>query len=89
MRGVAVTGAFKKDLKRMIKRGCNEEALFEVVELLRKNQKLPTRNRDHWLKGNYIGRRECHIRPDWLLIYKLEEGFVILERTRTHTDLFD
>lgn len=89
MRGVAVTGAFKKDLKRMIKRGCNEEELFEVVELLRKNQELPPRNRDHWLKGNYIGRRECHIRPDWLLIYRLEEGFIILERTGTHTDLFD
>jgi mRNA interferase YafQ len=51
-------------------------------------EKLPTKNRDHVLKGNYNNRRECHIEPDWLLIYKRDTTLIIFERTGTHSDLF-
>ena len=51
-------------------------------------EKLPLKNRDHLLTGNYANRRECHIEPDWLLIYKLESDCIIFERTGTHSDLF-
>lgn len=59
-----------------------------VIELIVSEAPLPPRLRDHALVGNYGGRRECHIEPDWLLIYKLEDKSVTFERTETHSDLF-
>lgn len=82
------TNAFKKDLKLSQKRGKNIEKLKEVIYFLVEEKVLPTTYKDHMLIGNYVGRRECHLEPNWLLIYKKEEDFLILERLGTHSDLF-
>ena len=81
---------FKKDYKKMVKRGCNPALLEEVVELLRQQIPLPPKNRDHELSGNYVGYRECHLSPDWLLVYRVDKGelILVLARTGTHSDLF-
>jgi len=81
---------FKKDYKRMLKRGCREEDFLTVLNYLVTCQKLPSKYRDHELVGNYKGFRECHINPDWLLIYEIREDTLILllSRTGTHSDLF-
>ena len=81
---------FKKDYKKMVKRGCNPALLEEVVDLLRQQIPLPPKNRDHELSGNYVGYRECHLSPDWLLVYKVDKGelILVLARTGTHSDLF-
>ena len=82
--------SFKKDYKRIKKRGRNIEKLKHVIELLASGQKLDQKYRDHELTGNYKNFRECHIDPDWLLIYQIEneELILILSRTGTHSDLF-
>jgi mRNA interferase YafQ len=85
---VAQTRQFKKDVKRMRKRGKDLEKIKAVIELLVAEEPLPPKNRDHKLGGNWIGRRDCHIEPDWILIYKLTEDELLLERTGTHSDLF-
>lgn len=84
------TNQFKKDLKAIQKRGYNLNLLTEVIQLLADGQKLPEKNRDHNLSGNFAGCRECHIAPDWLLIYELSDSDLILylTRTGTHSDLF-
>lgn len=84
------TNQFKKDLKTVQKRGYNLNLLTEVIQLLADGQKLPEKNRDHSLSGNFAGCRECHIAPDWLLIYELSDSDLILylTRTGTHSDLF-
>lgn len=79
---------FKKDLKTCIKRGYNMELLEFVIDILRIPEKLPDKNKDHFLTGNYKGRKECHITPDWLLIYEIFENELYLDRTGTHSDLF-
>ena len=81
---------FKKDYKKMVKRGYNPALLEEVVELLRQQIPLPPKNRDHQLVGDYGGCRECHIAPDWLLVYEIDgaELILYLTRTGTHSDLF-
>ena len=81
---------FKKDYKAVKKRGFNTKLLEEVLELLCEEQTLPQKYHDHNLSGNYAGHRECHITPDWLLIYKIEHGELLLSLTRTgtHSDLF-
>ncbi len=83
------TSQFRKELKRSIRRGKDIEKLDNIVLQLRLERTLPSRNRDHALTGNYNGRRECHIEPDWLLIYKVEKEMLILERTGSHADLFE
>lgn len=83
------TRQFEKDLKRMEKRGKELQKIKEVMSLLIAEEQLAERYRDHTLIGNYKGRRECHIEPNWLLIYKLEEEGIIFERTGTHSDLFE
>ena len=90
MLDVYFTNRFKKDYKLMLKRGCKPALLESVVEQLRLRQPLPDKNRDHELIGDYAGFRECHIAPDWLLIYRVEEDALILTLTRTgtHSDLF-
>lgn len=84
------TGQFKKDLKTVKKRGYDLDLLAEVIQLLADGRKLPEKNRDHSLSGNFAGCRECHIAPDWLLIYELSDSDLILylTRTETHSDLF-
>ena len=82
---------FKKDYKRVIKRpGHKPELLTEVLRLLAAEEPLPAKYRDHALSGNYIGYRECHILPDWLLIYKIEDDTLtlVLTWTGSHSDLF-
>lgn len=81
---------FKKDLKRVAKRGYNIDLLEEVVNLLAAGEKLPAKYRDHELSGTYVSCRECHIQPDWLLIYSINnnELLLLLSRTGTHSDLF-
>lgn len=82
--------SFKKDVKRIKKRGLPLSELQSVVDMLARGVPLPDRYRDHALVGDYSGFRECHIRPDWLLIYRLNKGELILSLTRTgtHAELF-
>ena len=82
--------AFKKDYKRIVKRGYDMRLLEKVIELLANQKPLPEKNRDHHLSGDYAGCRECHITPDWLLIYEVadEELILYLTRTGSHSDLF-
>ena len=82
------TNAFAKDFKLATKRGKNLEKLKKIIELLAAKLALPIKHRDHSLIGNFIGRRECHIVADWLLIYKIDGDTIIFERTGTHSDLF-
>lgn len=81
---------FKKDYKRVMKQGKDPDVLFRVIDLLGREQPLPDQYRDHALSGNYTGHRECHLQPDWLLIYKQELDRLTLTLTRTgsHSDLF-
>ena len=89
MLDVVLSNRFKKDLKLAAKRGLDLAELETVVNRLAAQQPLPDKNRDHSLTGDYIGFRECHIRPDWLLVYRLEEDVLVLTLTRTgtHSDL--
>ncbi len=82
--------SFRKDYKRILKRGYNPKLLEEVITILCNEEALPAKYRDHALSGNYSGYRECHIAPDWLLIYKIDNGLLLLllSRTGTHSDLF-
>ncbi|MBE0451698.1 MAG: type II toxin-antitoxin system YafQ family toxin [Clostridia bacterium] len=84
------TTKFQKDLKRIQKRGYNLELLTEIIKIIANGEELPIKYRDHNLSGNYSMCRECHITPDWLLIYELTESDLILylTRTGTHSDLF-
>ena len=82
------SGRFKKDLKLCKKRGYDLQLLETAIDILRIPDQLPIQNKDHFLKGDYSGRRECHIAPDWLLIYEIYEDELYLERTGTHSDLF-
>lgn len=84
------TARFKKEYKLMLKRGLKSALLEEVVAMLRCRQQLPEKYRDHELSGEYAGFRECHIMPDWLLIYRVEEDRLMLTlfRTGSHSDLF-
>lgn len=83
-------GSFKKDFKKLVKRGYNMQLLEDTIRLLANREVLPPKYQDHKLIGNYVGFRECHIEPDWLLIYKVnnDELILTLTRTGTHSDLF-
>ena len=80
--------AFKKDVRLMQRRSKNIRKLQEIVCKLSLEEKLPAKNRNHQLIGKYTGLFECHIEPDWLLIYRITEDSLILVRTGTHSDLF-
>jgi mRNA interferase YafQ len=84
------SGRFKRDLKLMQKRGKDVAKLIEVMYLLAEQKLLEPRHRDHPLSGNWEGYRDCHIEPDWLLIYLtlLQENKIRFERTGSHSDLF-
>ena len=89
---VVFTGQFKKDYKLAVKRGCDPKELEEVITLLVNEQPLPEKYRDHALTNSrdYKDMRECHIEPDWLLVYKILKETLILRliRTGSHSDLF-
>ncbi|MDR1800615.1 MAG: type II toxin-antitoxin system YafQ family toxin [Lachnospiraceae bacterium] len=81
---------FKKDFKTVEKRGYDISLFEEVLVMLVNEQPLPEKYRDHLLAGNFKGHRECHITPDWLLVYKIEKKILTLSLTRTgtHSDIF-
>ena len=87
---VRYSAKFKKDFKAIVKRGYDITLFEDVVGLLREEKPLPEKCCDHPFKGEYMGHRECHISPDWLLIYKVENDMITLSLTRTgtHSDLF-
>jgi mRNA interferase YafQ len=88
MRTPVYTNRFEKDLKLMIKRGYDPASIRAVVRKLVDEIPLESKHRDHLLVGNFKDRRERHIEPDWLLIYRLDGSMIIFERTGTHADLF-
>jgi len=83
--------SFKKDYKLAVKRGLDISKFEKLVHLLVNEQPLDKAYKDHELAGNYKSYRECHVQPDWLLIYKIESDnlILVLSRTGTHSDLFD
>ena len=85
------TAQFKKDFKRIVKQGFDIQPLAEVIDKLSKEEPLDEKFCDHALKGEWNGFRECHIKPDWLLIYLVDKGELILtlSRTGSHSDLFN
>lgn len=87
---VRYSSKFKRDFKIIVKRGYDISLFQKVLSLLREEKTLPEKYNDHALKGDYTGHRECHITPDWLLIYKKESDMITLSLTRTgsHSDLF-
>lgn len=87
---ITATNQFKKDYKKAKKRGFNIKKLEFIVDVLSKGKELEPKYKDHSLIGNYIGYRECHIEPDWLLIYKIQQDMLVLvlARTGSHSDLF-
>ena len=87
---VRPTAKFQKDLKRIQKRGYDVSLLSEIIKKLANGETLPANCKDHNLSGNLAGCRECHITPDWLLVYEISESDLILylTRTGTHSDLF-
>ena len=88
MKALRLATAFTRDLKRIERRGYDRALLDAVVDALRKDEQLPRARRDHPLKGQWKGWRECHVQPDWLLIYMTSSTEVLLARTGTHADLF-
>ncbi len=89
MRSIRRDAQFKRDVRRMKKRGTNMEKLKNTVNLLVAGEKLPQRMRDHTLKGTLKDCRECHLESDWLLIYRIEGSELCLVRTGSHADLFE
>jgi mRNA interferase YafQ len=88
MRSIRRDTQFKRDVKRIIKRGKDTNKLKKIIHLLVKAERLPPENKDHQLKGTLKDCRECHIEPDWLLIYRIEGSELCLARTGSHSDLF-
>ena len=88
MRSLSRTSQFKKDVKKVEKRGKDLRKLRAVLDLLIDAKQLPASLRDHALQGEFKGSRDLHIEPDWLLISTLEQNHLRLERTGTHSDLF-
>lgn len=89
MLDVRYSTKFKKDFKTCVKRNYKMFLLQQAIDILRIPNSLPDKNRDHALCGNYSDYRECHIEPDWLLIYRQKGNELLLYRTGTHADLFD
>lgn len=88
---IKYTNRFEKDLKLAVKRGKNTDKLFAVIDKLANGEPLEAKNREHLLIGEYSGYWECHIEPDWLLVYEKFDDVLVLSmyRTGTHSDLFD
>lgn len=88
MRSIRRDTQFKRDVKRLLRRGKDMNKLKEIIDRLFLAQELPARTRDHQLKGTLKDCRECHIESDWLLIYRIEGSELCLIRTGSHADLF-
>lgn len=88
MREIFQTSRFKKDLKLAKKRGKDLDKLKHVIGLIVEGQPLEAHHRDHSLAGDWSGSRDCHIEPDWVLIYRVDDRSLYLERTGSHSDLF-
>lgn len=84
------TTRFKKDYKLAIKRRLDIDLLDDIIRVLSRGEKLPEKNKDHELSGDWAGHRECHIQPDWLLLYRIDDDILVLAlaRTGTHSDIF-
>ena len=89
-RNIVWTTQFKKDYKLALKRHLDIELLDNVIRCLSRGETLPERNKDHALTGDWAGHRECHVLPDWLLVYRIDDDVLVLtlSRTGTHSDLF-
>ena len=89
-RDIVWTTRFKKDYKLAMKRHLNIELLDDIIRALARGDVLPEKNKDHELSGDWAGHRECHIQPDWLLVYRIDDDVLVLTlaRTGTHSDLF-
>ena len=89
-RDIVWTSQFKKDYKKMMKRHADMSLIDDVIRKLAAGEVLDEKNKDHSLAGNWAGHRECHIEPDWLLIYRIDDDVLVLTLTRTgsHSDLF-
>ena len=89
-RDIVWTTQFKKDYKLALKRHLDIELLDNIIRSLSRGETLPEKNWDHALTGDWVGHRECHILPDWLLVYRIEDDVLVLTlaRTGTHSDLF-
>lgn len=89
-RDIVWTTRFKRDYKLAMKRHLNIDLLDDIIRALSRGETLPEKNRDHELTGNWAGHRECHIQPDWLLVYRIDDDVLVLTlaRTGTHSDLF-
>ena len=88
MLNLIVENSFDRDYKRELKSGLDKQALLNVVDRLQAQESLEKKYRDHALKGDYIGFRECHIKPDLLLIYQIKENNLYLVRLGSHSKLF-
>ncbi len=88
MKAIFQTSQFKRDFKRIRKRGKDLSKLKEVVSSIAKGEALEERHHDHALSGKWSGSRDCHIEPDWILIYRADGESLYLERTGSHSDLF-
>ncbi len=90
-REIAWTAQFKKDYKLAMKRKMDIKLLDDIIRKLANGEILPDKNKDHSLSGNWAGHRECHILPNWLLVYRIDDDVLVLtlSRTGTHSDLFD
>lgn len=89
-RDIVWTTQFKKDYKLALKRHLNIDLLDDIIRALSRGETLPEKNKDHALSGDWVGHRECHIQPYWLLVYRIEDDVLVLTlaRTGTHSDLF-
>ena len=90
-RDIVWTTQFKKDYKLALKRHLDIDLLDDIIRMLSRGEILPEKNKDHVLSGGWAGYRECHIQPDWLLVYRIDDDVLVLTLTRTgtHSDLFD
>ena len=88
MLNLRTTNKFEREYKKIARSGKNLGKLKDIMVKLANGEQLPEKHRDHKLIGNFKGRRECHVEPDWLLIYKLTESEIIFERTGSHSELF-
>lgn len=89
-REIVWTTRFKKDYKLAIRRRRDIDLLDDIIRALSRGEKLPEKNKDHELSGDWAGHRECHIQPDWLLVYRIDDDILVLTlaRTGTHSDIF-
>lgn len=88
MKKIRLTTQFKKDYAKAARRGKSLNKIKKVISILESGDVLPPKYKDHALKGNYVNSRDCHIEPDWLLIYNVNGEVITLERTGSHSDLF-